>query len=279
MISLILATYNRYEELSIFLDSVLHSTVVFEIIIIDQNELINLDSIVSEYRNIGLDIVHIREEEKNLSKARNIGIANAKYEIIGFPDDDCTYEKSTLNRVSDFFSSKKIDILIARWVENSYNYSNLSQIINKKDILNFRTCPLSSITIFSSKSTLEHLNGFDQRLGVGQWFGAGEEIDLIVRAAMDNFNIYFFPQILVHHKFVNNIIGNRIEKNKYLYRARGTGAIYAKNNFRFVIIIRGLLSPMFKCFSSFNYKSIINNMFVFWGRLTGFIVWNIKMKQ
>jgi glycosyltransferase involved in cell wall biosynthesis len=274
MISLVLATYNRYDELTIFLNSVLNSTIEFEIIIVDQNDYINIEPIILKYINIGLDIVHIKEIEKNLSKARNIGIALAKYNIIGFPDDDCYYEKDTLLNLSEFFTIKKTDILIGRWVENSYNYLDLSKAIELKDILNYRTCPLSSITLFATKSVLEDLNGFDILLGIGQWFGAGEEIDLIMRAGMSHFIIYFSPKIKIHHKFVINNIYDKLDKNKFLIRERGTGAIYLKNNIPIVIVIRGLFSPIFKSLFTFKYIASINYLYMFWGRLTGFIKWN-----
>jgi len=277
MISLILPTYNRSTELSIFLNSVLSTAIEFEIIIVDQNDYINLEPIVSDYRDKGLNIVHIKEPEKNLSKARNIGIANSKYEIIGFPDDDCYYETDTLSNILYTFQNQICDIAIARWVENEFEYGKYSKNISTEEIISFKTCPLSSITIFAKKKLLNDLNGFDIRLGVGQWFGAGEETDLIMRASRWGAMILYVPNIIVHHKF-NKLSKNDLPKfSKTISRSRGTGAIYSKNNLPRLIIIRGLFSPLLKVFYCFNFMMICNNICMFYGRISGYRKWN-KLK-
>lgn len=52
-VSLILATLGRYEEVKIFLDSLLNQTYKdFEVVIVDQNEDGSLDKLVQEYRKI-----------------------------------------------------------------------------------------------------------------------------------------------------------------------------------------------------------------------------------
>lgn len=275
MISLILPTYNRSAELSIFLNSVLNSAIEFEIIIVDQNDYINLEHIVSEYRDKGLDIVHIKESEKNLSKARNIGIANSKYDIIGFPDDDCYYETETLSNILSTFQNQICDIAIARWMENEFEYSKHLKSISMQEIISFKTCPLSSITIFARKKLLNNLNGFNIRLGVGQWFGAGEETDLIMRASRYGAAIIYVPNIIVHHRFSKLSEKKLPNFNKTISRSRGTGAIYSKNNLPRSIIISGFFSPLLKALYCFNFLMFCNYICIFYGRVSGYIKWNI----
>jgi glycosyltransferase involved in cell wall biosynthesis len=274
MISLVLATYNRFDELTIFLNSLLHSMVVFEVIIVDQNDILNLDSIISKYINKGLDIHHIKIKEKNLSNARNIGIANAKYDIIGFPDDDCFYEAETIKNIVNEFERQNADIIIGKWVEYEFKYSDHIKVISTRDILSFKSCPFSSISIFAKKNVLNTLNGFDTRLGVGQWYGSGEETDLIIRTTQKLSKIIFAPNVRVHHEY-NKFSKSGIQKYKQtISRSRGTGAVYSKNNLPIQVILRGLFSPLFKSLFCFSFSEILDNLCVFYGRVTGFTKWS-----
>lgn len=269
MISLVLATFNRFKELEIFLDSVVDINIEFEIILVDQNDTINLVNLVEKYRILGLKINHIKLEIKNLSLARNIGISHAKYDIVGFPDDDCFYEVETLNNVIREFEKQKADILIGKWVENDFKYEDRVHEISKKKILSFKSCPVSSITIFAKKDVLTNLNGFDIRFGVGQFFGAGEETDLMIRAVQNQYKIIFDPKILVHHKFnrINDFGDQKLQT--LISRARGTGAIYFKNNLPIFIILRGVFSPIFKSLFCFSRQLFLYNIVVFYGRVSG----------
>ena len=279
MISLVLATLNRYNELVVFLDSVINSKILFQIIVVDQNDAIKLEPIISKYHNLGLNIVHIKTSERNLSNARNIGIADALYDIIGFPDDDCFYESETLSNIVKAFEISNADIIIGKWVENNYEYADFIKDISGKQIMSFNSCPLSSITIFAKKNVLNILNGFDKRLGVGQWYGSGEETDLIMRANIQHYKIVFTPKVIVHHKY-NNMSNIFLQTyQQIISRARGTGAIYSKNNLPMLVILRGLFSPLFKCIFCFSLKTIRMNQCMFYGRLTGFIKWSNSVKR
>lgn len=271
MISLILATYNRHNELKVFFNSIMGTSIEYEIIVVDQNDKLSLDSLILEYKEKGLKLVHIKTIEKNLSNARNIGLANAKYDIVGFPDDDCYYETETLSNIVHAFNNKIGDIIIGRWIENEYKYINVIKELVTHDIVSFRTNPFSSITIFANKKVLVGLGGFDVRLGVGQWFGSAEETDLIIRATQQNFKISFVPSILVHHKYSNSV--TNINYRQTISRSRGIGAIYMKNNLPLYTILRGISSPILKSITCLNFKMFLNYWCMFYGRITGCINW------
>ena len=117
--SLILATVGRTVELNRLFDSLLVQTFHdFEVIVVDQNQDERLMPIVHRARCLGLAIRHVHYFPPNLALARNAGIAQARGQWLGFPDDDCWYEPHTLEQIR--LRSRHNDRpqgIISRWVE------------------------------------------------------------------------------------------------------------------------------------------------------------------
>lgn len=108
LISLIMPTLNRYDDIYLLMDSLENQTYKnFELIVVDQNDNSKVKEIVDKYID-KLDIKYIKSSKKGLSYNRNVGIDNAVGQIIGFPDDDCVYENDTLEKVINFFNKMKI---------------------------------------------------------------------------------------------------------------------------------------------------------------------------
>jgi glycosyltransferase involved in cell wall biosynthesis len=88
-ISVVIPTYNRSELLDYTLSSILNQKFIgsFEVIVVDDGSIDNTSSIVDTYRE-KLDIKYYYQEDRGyrVASARNIGINNAKGEIIVFVD-------------------------------------------------------------------------------------------------------------------------------------------------------------------------------------------------
>lgn len=245
--SLILATVGRTSELNRLFDSLLVQTFHdFEVIVVDQNTDDRLMPVLHRARCLGLAIRHLHFSPPNLALARNAGIAEASGQWLGFPDDDCWYEPHTLERIR--LRSRRSDHpegIISRWVEQDAALP--AGVLSWQRSSRFRDFPVSSITLFFQYNLIERIGGFDGRLGVGQWFGAGEETDMILRALRAEALIVHEPSVRVHHRVdppqrvisENALICARL-------RARGTGAMYAKHRLPVWVITRGLLSPLIK---------------------------------
>lgn len=246
-ISLIVATHHRTFELHRLLDSLTQQNFKnFEIILVDQNNDGRIDALLKSHPYPSLDLKHLHHTPANLAIARNIGIAAAKGKWCGFPDDDCWYEPTTLEKLHQRCEWNDMPHgVIARWVEQHPKLSPAS--LSWKKSSRFRDLPVSSITLFLHKSLLARLGGFDGRLGVGQWFGAAEETDLVLRALKEQANIVYEPTIVIHHKITE--IANQLTPFYRLQsknRARGTGALYAKHDLSIWVIARGLLAPILR---------------------------------
>ena len=186
----------------------------FECIIVDQNETDMLLPIVDKYAS-KFSVVYIRSSIKGLSKNRNIGVNRALGNA--FPDDDCEYLPNTLEVMSSLFRETSNNIIT----------------INIRDI--------SSERFFVKKHNLKHLDGynyrpfgismgifvkyrkksdvfFDEQLGVGSFFGADEESDLLSSLI----EIFVLHPIGVAHIPLDKLI------QRYRSYGLGYGALYKK---------------------------------------------------
>jgi glycosyltransferase involved in cell wall biosynthesis len=284
-LSLIIATLGRTLELDRLMTTLTNQSFKnFEIIIVDQNEDDRLNFIAEEAKNNGLTLTHLRHHPPNLAHARNRGIATAKGRWCGFPDDDCWYEPTTLERLLD--RCRKNDVphgVVGRWVEQDSALTAASLCWKKSS--QFRDLPVSSITLFLQKSVLTQLGGFDKRLGVGLWFGAAEETDLVLRALKAGSNIIYDPSIRVHHKVTNALDERQPEDHiACKKRARGTGALYAKHNLSAWVIIRGLLAPILRPWGQGHFtqelkKNLIQGWATSQGRYQGWRRWKSYQKK
>ncbi|WP_195335782.1 glycosyltransferase family A protein [Paraclostridium bifermentans] len=230
--SLVLATYGRLDEVRDFFDSIVNSDYNLskvEIIVVDQNDSINLDQIIKSYNN-KVNIKHIKSQVKGLSKNRNIGINISSGEYIAFPDDDCKYMKDTLKIVDEYFEkNKELYAIMGRIIDENGDdcirkWSESEEIINK---YNFYT-KLSSITLFKRNTKPKQL--FNERLGVGEYFGSNEDADIVYKSIKSNKKIKYFPSIVLFHPKPKNII----DRNKVNSYGLGFGAL-CKENFDFNI--------------------------------------------
>lgn len=247
-ISLILATVGRTDELDrMFASLAVQTLQAFEIVVVDQNADDRLQPHLERARSLGLNIRHLKQTPPNLAAARNAGIEAARGEWVGFPDDDCWYDNNVLEIVFKRFSQgDKPSGVIVRWVEQDEQPlvpANLSWERSRA----FRDVPVSSITLFCSRVLCHKIGGFDSRLGVGQWFGAGEETDFALRALRAGAFLIYEPSAQVHHAVSISRPQATLEARAAIrHRARGTGALYAKHRLPTWVIARGLVAPILR---------------------------------
>lgn len=253
--SLILASYGRQAELVPCLDALcLQQASDFEVLLMDQNPDDRLQPLVSRYRQQGLILRHERLPRPGLAAARNVGLSLAQGDIVAFPDDDCWYEAQTLTAVQQaFLAEPELDGLVADWPEQTAGGGNAFAVNGERLALvawrDFRGGAASSITLFMKRRLLCELQGFDERFGVGQWYGAAEETDLLLRALATGAAIRRLPSARVHHAFAPTPSAGgcaRRQCQALRARARGTGALYAKHDLAARTILRGLFAPWLK---------------------------------
>lgn len=224
--SLIMATLGRDSEVCSFCKSLdAQSYRNFELIIVDQNEDDRLVPVVNDFKN-KFSIKYIRSSEKGLSHNRNIGLQYADGDIIAFPDDDCEYLNDTLE-----FVLKELELYDFVTV-NSADIKNrsLPKFSCEKNmhitVKNFFKVGISYGIFINTKIFYGFL--FDEKLGVGAKFGAGEDSDLILYLLSNKRKGFYFGNYFVLHPY--KPLNDKDKKRAFSY-GRGFGAIYKKSIF------------------------------------------------
>ena len=280
--SLILATIGRAAEVGRLVESLLAQTdKSFELVVVDQNEDDRLAPHLEQARAGGLYVVHERQATPSLALARNRGIALATCPWIGFPDDDCWYEPDAVRHLRAAANSVPAPLgIVADWVEQSAHRGALPDSPLSLDRWRrFRDGDASSISLFFRRDLLVELGGFDVRFGVGQWFGAAEETDLLLRALTTGAAINRCPFARVHHHYSTESRSTLMVAAKHARsRARGTGAIYAKHRLPQWVVVRGVVGPVLVPAAKLQFRKAFIGWFRALGRLEGSRAWKQLQK-
>lgn len=194
---------NRISDVKRLLDSLVQQNIdSFELIFVDQSEGDECKMLVSSYNTrIGMGVHLIKTPKVSLSKARNIGIEIASGRYIAFPDDDCWYSSTVLSEVKEAFDETGADSICCGAYDpdkNRYLSSRIPPKSRKRiNVLNALALPIS-IGIFAIRDSNI---SFDEELGVGAKWGAGEESDLVLRLLNENKLIEYFKDIHVFHPY------------------------------------------------------------------------------
>lgn len=277
--SLIVATYGRADVLAPLVASLAaQSCRDFEVIVADQNPDDRVAPMFRPLADAGLLGAHVRLDRPNLSGARNAGLAIARGRFVAFPDDDCWYEPETLaNARRRLNRAPALDGLAARWHEAPPEPGDDQEIITRDAMRRFRSGNVASITLFLSTEAVRRVGGFDERIGVGRWYGAGEETDLVLALLEQGRTIAHAPDVIVHHHVDANSqpepLSDLIRRTRY--RARGAGALYAKHKLSAWVIARGLVRPLINLPG----RKLAEGMATSLGRLEGFVSWLLERSR
>ena len=225
-VSLIMPTINVTEELDLFLKSLTEQIYKnFELIIIDQNAGNEAFEIVKKYED-DFEIKYIKSEQSGLSLNRNKGLIMMDGDIVGFPDDDCEYRADTLEKVVTFFKENKDKrIYSCRTLERDKDYGTGVMLENDVELsIDNVDSTVKSLTFFVNYS-LEDITLFDENLGVGAYFGSGEETDYVLTLLHKGFKGNYFANDIIYHPAKK---GNYDDLEKAYKYALGYGALVKK---------------------------------------------------
>lgn len=110
-VSVIIPTYNRRNTLEKTIDSLIplsYPKEKYEIIVVDDGSTDGTYEYLKEKQKKNPNLRVFRQGHKGCAAARNLGIKNAKGEIIFFTDDDCLVEKDWINEHLRHYNDKKV---------------------------------------------------------------------------------------------------------------------------------------------------------------------------
>lgn len=200
--SLVLGTIGRTNDLKELLASLDTQTYRnFEVIVVDQNPDDRLVPILEPYTG-KFPLLHLRSEERGLSRAKNLGMERASGNIVGFLDDNCQFPPNLLKRVARSLGDHpEWDGLTGRSVDEEGRDSNgrFDSEAGPVDKYNaWRRGAAYNIFV-----RLDKIRGarFDEEMGPGagtEW-GAGDETDFLLDLVGRGASLFYDPNLIAFH--------------------------------------------------------------------------------
>ncbi len=214
MMSIIVATYNRPDFLTLLLDALLIQTFPasgFEIIVVDNcpESDSNVKMICSNRKYSNLNVRYLHQPELGLSAARNLGVSVACAPWIGFIDDDAIPPENWVENVLACIEYSGADIIGGpfhpfyrstppAWFRDEYG----SGCLEEKEGFLKEDKQIFGGNMFWERELLMNLGGFSPQHGyLGKKEIYGEETELLHRAVKSGVRVWYAPALAVRHYF------------------------------------------------------------------------------
>ena len=203
-ISIIIAIYNRKDELTELLTSLTQQTDNdFEVIIVDDGSIIDLYPVVSDFEG-KLDIQYFKKSNSGPGLSRNYGAERAKNEWLVFVDSDVIVERDYIQNIKANISQTPTDAFGGadkahqdfNWLQKAISYSMTSVFTtggirgNKNAVGRFQP---RSFNMGVRKTAFQQVGGFSE-------MRIGEDPDLSMTLWERGFTTRFYDDIAVYHK-------------------------------------------------------------------------------
>lgn len=199
LVSVIIPVYNRQDTIKEAIDSILEQSYKnLEIVVVDD---CSKDQTVETVKAISDSRVRLIESDKNggACVARNIGIDNAKGEIIAFQDSDDVWHTDKLQKSLAHMQEQNADFVFSavfRYGEKGYSEEvrivpsyNLNLEPSKLTKLLYLNC-VSTQTIVAKREVFGDIR-FDSRLPRFQ------DWDIAIQVVKNGYNVYYIDEPLV----------------------------------------------------------------------------------
>ncbi len=186
--SVILAVRNEGRALRRCLDSLFSQTLPrsdYEVILVDGWSTDDTIAIANAY-----PVRILNDDKRGIGSARNIGVKEAKGEIVAFTDGDCIPDAAWLEHLLEPFSDEKVG-----GAGGAIRCIDAGNIISRYEDLNNRATYRGFITSNAAyrKSVFDEVGGFDVTLK------CGEDWDIWWRVRDRGHEVVYVPGALVFH--------------------------------------------------------------------------------
>ena len=202
-ISIIIPTFNRGNFLLDSINQILDQNYdLFEIIVVNDGSTDATSSILATIEN--KQVIHINQENKGVSSARNHGAMKARGSYLVFFDDD---DKVSFNWLNDFalvIVGNKFPDVVYCGMRIFKTSSIVVDVLPSKEA--WRLVMAGSFMI--KKTFFDQIGGYDEQLS----YGENTELFFRIRAtdfsyaSTDNLNFYYYASIIGGSKNLQNII-------------------------------------------------------------------------
>jgi glycosyltransferase involved in cell wall biosynthesis len=218
----------------------------FEIIVVDQNPDDRLVPILSRWQG-DMSIRHLRPKIKGLSRARNVGAAEATGEWLLFPDDDCWYAPDFLDRFAALVNDRPADFYCGRSLNAQgetimVRFPAEPQAVRRENVWT----TLIEWVFFVRRSIFMRSPGFNEQLGVGAGtpWGAYEGPDFVLSLLSAGATGVFEPSLTGHHPDERASAPSPETMRKMRLYGAGHGYVMRKHRYGFATFLPHLIRPI-----------------------------------
>lgn len=211
-VSVVICTRNRGSSVVATLDSVLANTHPgFEVVLIDQSTNDRTEQAIQRFRG-DERLRYIRSNERGVGRARNVGLREARHELVLYTDDDCTVPPNWIAVMAG---------TLLRYPRLAMVFSTVAPVPHDKRAGFVPDHEVCQPTFFKSpwdcnkgvgigasmgvrRSALLNIGSFDESFGPGGFFLTGEETDVAFRLIINGWWVFETPDVVVLHDGFRN---------------------------------------------------------------------------
>jgi glycosyltransferase involved in cell wall biosynthesis len=204
-VSLVVPVFNAEETIGDCLDSLLAQTYpkeLFELIVVDNDSTDGTANVLRAYRG---EIRVLHEHERGAAAARNVGIANARGEVVAFTDADCRADADWLRNIVEPLDDPSVGIvggeILAAEPCNRVARFGIEINDNRKSIEVFSPPYVITMNCCARLAVLKRLHSFDAR------FRRGQDVELSYRAVQAGYRLVFRPEAIIYHRHPHTLRG------------------------------------------------------------------------
>jgi mycofactocin glycosyltransferase len=207
-ISIVIPTKDRCKDLVECLESLYtqdYPSNQIEIIVIDDGSKDETQKLVSRFSCTLLT----NPESRGQSYCRNIGVQQAKGEILAFLDDDCVAGRTWLRDLMQYFQWEEVGA-VGGYVDGYSNKSQLDRYEKEFSLLNLgnyilRGAKDRSAFFVPTCNMLVRKKAFDETGGIRETMHLGEDVDFCWRMRDAGWLALYVPSGTVKHKHRNSL--------------------------------------------------------------------------
>lgn len=186
----------------------------FEVIVIDNTDGGTFTPLVAGDERIRV----VRESRRGLSRARNTGVRNARFDLVAFIDDDVTVSRGWIRAIASAFEDPSIagvtGLVVPAEIETEAQrefewYGGMGKgaarrLIRGAALSAWQTIGTQQVGVGANmafrRSVLERVGGFDEALGAGTVTLGAEDLDFFHRVLREGLTICYEPAAQVRHR-------------------------------------------------------------------------------
>jgi len=245
--SVIIATYNRAEELVKTIESLKHleSTGPWEVIIVDNNSSDNTrDVVLKSVDSFPVPLHYLEEKEQGRSAALNAGIRASKGEILAITDDDVRIDHEWLRNAEqalerldcDYVGGKALPIWsgkIPKWMPNRggkhWGVIALLDYGPEPVLFDDKKVPLG-VNIVFRRYCFDRAGLWDNSIGRKAGTLLGQEVrEWAQRARAAGLRGFYSPDLIVHHVIPEDRLTKKYFRKWFYWHGISRAILYQNN--------------------------------------------------